>query len=85
MKTQSLDTHPGAEKVLIELQKGKSISRKFAQVRSFSATVMGLSRRAIKRAKKPDSEIEANLLFVEMHYGSRLAERLKRYLQANPR
>jgi hypothetical protein len=83
MRTQSFDTYQSTEKILIELQRGKSISRKFAQIRSLSATVMRLSRRAINRSKKPVTEIEANLLFVELHYGSQLADRLTRYLQAN--
>jgi hypothetical protein len=69
--------------MLIELQRGKSISRKLVEIRSPSATVMGLFRRAISRSKKPESEIEANLLFVELHYGSQLADRFMQYLQVN--
>jgi hypothetical protein len=80
MKTQSPDTTCSAEQVLIALQRKKSVSQKLEQVRSLSATVMGLSRRAIARARKPANEIEANLLFVELHYGAELAGRLKRYL-----
>ena len=80
MKTQSPDTTRRAEQVLIELQRKKSVSQKLQQVRSLSATVMGLSRRAIARARKPANEIEAKLLFVELHYGAELANRLKRYL-----
>jgi hypothetical protein len=84
MKTQSPDTPRSVERVLIDLQRGKGISWKLAQIRSLSATVMGLSRRAIARAKKPADENEANLLFVELHYGAELADRLKRYLQTHP-
>lgn len=81
MKTQSPDTIHSAEQVLIDLQRKKSVFWKLEQVRSLSCTVMGLSRRAIVRARKPANEIEANLLFVELHYGTELADRLKRYLQ----
>ena len=81
MKIQSPDTAGSAEQVLIDLQRKKSVSQKLEQVRSLSGMVMGLSRRAIDRAKKPTNETEANLLFVELHYGAELADRLKRYLQ----
>ncbi len=85
MKTQSFDTAGSAEQMLICLQRKKSVSQKLDQVRSLSGMVMGLSRRAIARARKPASEVEASLLFVELHYGSELANRLKRYLQTNSR
>ena len=81
MKTQSRDTIRSAEEVLIDLQRKKTVSEKIDQVCSLSSTVMGLSRRAITRARKPLTETEANLMFVELHYGSKLADRLKRYLQ----
>ena len=82
MKTQSPDTNRCVEGVLIELQREKSVSQKLEQVRSLSSLVMGLSRRAITRARKPANEIEAILLFVELHYGAELADRLKQYLHA---
>jgi hypothetical protein len=82
MKTQSPDTTRSAERVLIDLQRKKSVAQKLEQVRSMSAMVMGLSRRAIARSRNPANEIEANLLFVELHYGAELADRLRRYLQS---
>jgi len=84
MRTQSRDTARSAERVLIDLQRKKSVTQKLDQIRSLSASMMGLSRRAIVRARRPSSEIEANLLFVELHYGVQLADRLKQYLQKNP-
>jgi len=83
MRTQSPDTSRSAEQVLIDLQRKKSVNQKLDQVRSLSGLVMGLSRRAIARARKPSSQIEANLLFVELHYGAELADRLKQYFQTH--
>lgn len=83
MRTQSRDTARSAERVLIDLQRKKSVAQKLDQVRSLSALMMKLSRRAIARARRPSSEIEANLLFVELHYGAQLADQLKQYLQKN--
>ena len=42
MTTQSADTHPGAEKVLIELQRGMSPAEKLNQVRSLSRVAIAL-------------------------------------------
>ena len=81
MKTQSPDTGRAAEKVQIDLLRKKSVSEKFAQVRSLSQVIMLLSRRAIVRARKTSNETELDLLFVALNYDSKLADRMKRYLQ----
>ena len=83
MKTQSPDTVYRAEQVQIDPQRKLNTSQKIEQVRSLSALVMRLSRRAIVRARRPSNEIEANLLFVELHYGEELARGLREYLQKN--
>ena len=83
MKTQSIDTAPKAEKVLIDLYRQASPAKKFALVRSMSETMMQLSRRAIVRANEGLSEREIDILFVEYHYGKELALKLKEYLQKN--
>ncbi len=79
MKTQSTDTHPNAEKVVISLMRKASPAKKFSQVRSLSQTMMQLSRRAIARANPNWDEQEINLLFVSLHYGKDLADRLREY------
>jgi hypothetical protein len=81
MKTQSPDTERRAERVLVDLLRKKSVSEKFNQVRSLSRLMIQLSRRAVTRARKAQSETEADLLFVELNYGRELAERLEHYLQ----
>ena len=79
--TQSIDTHPKAERVLISLIRKASPARKLSQVRSLSQIMIQLSKRAIARANKNIDEQEVDLIFVAHHYGSSLAERLRQYLE----
>jgi len=80
MVSQSPDTAPQAEKVQIELIRESSVSRRISKVRSLSQTIMYLSRRAIQRTSPFLSEREVNLAFVANHYGEKLAERLRLYM-----
>ncbi len=81
MITQSPDTHPDAEKVLISLIRKANPSQKIHQVRSLSKTVILLSKRAIARANPDLNKREIDLLFVSHHYGQDLADRLRKYLE----
>ena len=81
MRTQSIDTHPDTEKVLISLFRKSSISEKFSLVRSLTQTTIRLSKRAIARANKELNEEQINLIFVSLHYGKDLAENVKKYLE----
>jgi hypothetical protein len=81
MITQSIDTHPETEKVLISLYRKASPAMKLSQVRSLSQTMIQLSKRALARANKNLDEQEVNLLFVSHHYGKDLADRLRKYLE----
>ena len=81
MISQSPDTTPEAEKVQIELIRESSVSKRISRVRSLSQTAIYLSRRAIQRANPSLTEREVNLLFVELHYGKDLAERLRSYME----
>ena len=78
---QSPDTSPQAEKVQIELIRKSSIARRISMVRSLSQMTMFLSQRAIRRANPSLSKREVNLVFVELHYGKDLAERLRSYME----
>lgn len=81
MRTQSIDTHPKVEKVLISLIRQTTPAKKLSQVRSLSQTMIQLSKRAIARANKNIDEQEVNLIFVAYHYGNDLSERLRKYLE----
>lgn len=80
IKTQSLDTHPAAERVQIELLRQATVARRFALVRSLSKMAMQLSWRALRRAHPQISDQEVDLAFVELHYGPDLADKLRQYL-----
>jgi len=80
MKTQSPDTHPDAERVQIELLRQATIAQHFHLVRSLTATTRWLAWRAIREANPEASDEEVDLLFVRVHYGPELADRLRAFL-----
>ena len=80
MKTQSIDTHPETERVLISLIRKVSFSKKLSQILSLSQTTIQLSKRAIARANKNLDIDQIKLLFIDYHYGKDLAERVKKYI-----
>ena len=82
MRTQSPDTHPKAEKVLISLLRDTNTAKKFSQVRSLSQVTLQLSRRALARANKDFTEQQIDVLFVSYHYGKELADNLEQYLDS---
>jgi hypothetical protein len=49
-------------------------------MRALSACVVRLARAGIRRANPDLTERELQLLFVEVHYGRELAERLREFL-----
>jgi len=81
MKTQSIDTHLKTERILISLLRQERTAKKFSQIRSLSQTTIQLSKRAIARANKNLDENQINLLFINLHYGKDLAERVRKYLK----
>lgn len=83
MKTQSIDTNPEAEEVLILLLRKLSTEERLSRVLQFSSSIINLSKRAIARANPNLSEDEMKLLFVEYHYGATLANKLRSYKELN--
>ena len=81
MKTQSEDTHPEAERVQIELLRKATPAQRAQLALSLSETTIKLARRAIRRANPGASEEEVGLIFVEVHYGKELADRVRAYLE----
>ena len=59
-----------------------SISNRISRLRSFSQTIIQLSRRAIMRANPGLSENELQCKFVAYHYGNVIADRLKKYINS---
>ncbi len=80
MKLQSSDTNPEAEKVLISLIQSKSIPERLSRLESLSSLTIQLSKRGITRANPDKSKQELDLLFVKLHYGETLFNKLKQFL-----
>jgi hypothetical protein len=80
MRTQSIDTCPETERVLISLVRKKSIPEKLSQILSLSETTIRLSKRAITRANKNLNADQIKLLFINYHYGKDLAEQVEKYV-----
>lgn len=80
MMPQSTDTHPDAENIQISLIRKATIANRISRTRSFSQSIIQLSRKAIKRANPKLNERELILTFIAYHYGTELADRLREYL-----
>jgi hypothetical protein len=80
MSTQSIDTHPEIEKLQISLIRNASVSKRISKVRSLSQSVIRLSKRAILRANPNFSQMDADIAFIEYHYGRELSVSVKKYL-----
>lgn len=81
MKTQSSDTSPEIEKILIKMIQGKTIPERISKSLSLSSNTIFLSKRAISRANPNKSQSELNILFVRYHYGDKLANQLEKYFR----
>jgi len=83
MITQSTDTNPEVERILISLLRKLSTEEKLNRTLNFSSSIIKLSKRAIARANPELTEDERNLLFVEYHYGVELANKLRSFQEQN--
>jgi hypothetical protein len=81
MKRLPSDTDSKAAKVQVELLRNATVAKRIHLARSLTRTAILLSRRAIGRANPDLSDRDVSLLFVEFHYGKRLAQELRNYLQ----
>lgn len=80
MITQSPDTHPEAERVQISLIQNLTPAQKISRVRSLSQSTILLSRRAIMRANPDLDKRELNLKIITYHYGEKLANSLREFM-----
>ncbi len=80
MKTLLSDTDQKVEKVLIDIIRQKSISERLRQMEYLTSLVMHLSKRAIARNNIGKDKLELDLLFVKLHYGEELSNKVHRHL-----
>lgn len=79
MKLQSADTDFRIEEELIKKFRAMSSSERFFKAVRLSDFVMRQSKRAIAEANPNLSEFEQRMLFISIHYGEELAERVRKY------
>jgi hypothetical protein len=80
MRTQSADTDLQAEKIQLGLLQRATLERRVGITASLSEAVVKLAAGAIRRRNPDLDDRELLLRFVEIHYGSKLAEGLRRDL-----
>jgi hypothetical protein len=78
---RSADTDAEADRVQIELLRAATPARRVALALSLTATVVGLSRRALARQDPSADEETLGLRFVELNYGRELAAELEAFLR----
>ena len=71
------DTSAAAEHEQLRLLRAATIGRRARLAFSLTRTTLALARRALRRARPGASERDLRLVFVELHYGSALAGRLR--------
>lgn len=76
------DTDSEAARVQVDLLRDAPVAKRFCLARSLTRTTILLSRRAIGRANPDLGERDVALLFVELHYGKRLAQEMRHYLES---
>ena len=81
MRTQSMDTNPEAERVLIELIRKASLKKRFGLARSLSNSALYMHRRYIQERHSNTSKEEQALIFVTNVYGQALADGLRATLK----
>jgi hypothetical protein len=81
MRTQSRDTSPEAERVLISLIRKAPISKRFGFVRSWTKTAVQSNQRNIQELHPEANQEEIAHIYVADHYGRTLADGLRTALQ----
>ncbi|MDQ2888313.1 MAG: hypothetical protein M3Y39_19795 [Chloroflexota bacterium] len=76
MRTQSTDTSPEAERVLIGLIRKASVAKRFKSVQSLTTFAATLNLQNIKQQHPDASKEEVGTLFVADHHSHTLADRL---------
>ncbi len=66
----------------IEALRRATTGQRLALARKLTATSVALARAAIRRADPRIGEQECLLRFAEVHYGARLAARIRRHLES---
>jgi len=75
------DTSPEAERVQTELLRQATNAQRIGLALSMTDLAIRLAKRAIARANSGRSQQELDLIYLEVHYGRELADRVRNYLK----
>ncbi len=81
MRTQSRDTHPEAERVLIELIRKAPMSKRFRLLRSMTAVAAKLNQQNIRQLHPDFAKEEIAATFATDHYDRKLAQGIQSILK----
>src|SRR5258708_21018991 len=81
MRTQSIDTSPDAERVLIDMIRMASFTRRFSFVQSWSHAMIEGGRINVQQLYPQADEQEALLLYAERHYAKDVVDEWRAALQ----
>jgi hypothetical protein len=81
VRAQISDTHPAVERLQVELFRKATPEQRVALALDWSNEVIELARAGIRRAHPGATDEEVDLLFVRVHYGDQLADRLAAFLR----
>jgi hypothetical protein len=81
MRTQSQDTHPEAERVLIDLIRKAPIAKRFGLVRSMTTFATRLNQQNIQQLHPGLAKEEVAITFVKDHYNRALAYNMRPVLK----
>lgn len=81
MTTQSVDTHPEAERIMIDVIRKAPVSKRFRLVQSLTQSVLWSNIHAWQESHQQVSEQEAAIRAVSYSYGTALAQRVQAALE----
>src|SRR5437899_6569367 len=85
MRTQSVDTHPDAERIMIEVVRRSPVSKRFKLVQSLTQSTFWSNIQAWRESHREASEQEAAVHFLSCYYGTGLAQRVQAALEKRER
>jgi hypothetical protein len=85
MRTQSVDTHPDAERIMIEVVRSSPVSKRFKLVQSLTQSTFWSNIQAWRESHREASEQEAAVHFLSCCYGTGPAQRVQAALEKSER
>ena len=81
MRTQSVDTDPKIEEMMIHHLRQATIPKRLSRLLSLSSLTLRLSRRALLRTNPNMTKQELDLFFIKIHYDDDFHDKVNNYYQ----